>query len=110
MFLVRGARRAADAAFAQAQAAERAASIERARRVDERQQLVLLHDTALATLTMVASSAIDASSPRLRSRAASDLAVLSDLAGSADGPAGSVRLDERLARVVGEASGVPARG
>jgi signal transduction histidine kinase len=120
MVLVRRARRAADAAFIHAHDAERAASIERAHRLDERQQLALLHDTALATLTMVASAAIDVSSTRLRDRAARDLGVLRDLAGEVEapqpgalrGPAGGVeapdpvRLDERLARVVADAVGL----
>jgi signal transduction histidine kinase len=103
MALVRRARTAADAAFVEAQAARLRASIERSRRADERRQLVLLHDTALATLTMVGAGAITASSPRLRERAARDVAAFDGLRGIPDPK--SVRLDERLATV---ARDVPA--
>jgi signal transduction histidine kinase len=103
MALVRRARTAADAVFVRSQEAQLRASIERSRRADERHQRVLLHDTALATLTMVGAGAIAASSPRLRDRAARDVAAFEGLGGVGD--AGAVRLDEWLAEVVRE---VPA--
>jgi signal transduction histidine kinase len=79
MVLVRKARRAADGVLAQAHEADRAATVERVRRADERAQLSLLHDTVLATLTMVGSGSITASSRTLSARAAADLAVVEGL-------------------------------
>ncbi len=54
--------------------AESAAAL--ARRAQEREHNRRLHDTVLATLTMVGTGAITASSPVLRRRAATDLAVV----------------------------------
>ncbi|MGW5868826.1 sensor histidine kinase [Streptomyces sp. NPDC055239] len=76
--LGRGARRA-DLALseeASARAAERARS---AARTDELDQQRLLHDTVLATLTMVGTGSITRDSAALPQRAAADLAVIEGL-------------------------------
>ena len=53
-----------------------AATVNAARRADEREQQALLHDTVAATLLMVGVGAVAASSPWLRDQAARDLRVL----------------------------------
>lgn len=79
MLLVRAAR-AADTAMAARERARLAEEIEVARRRDERQVRRRLHDTVLATLTMVASGAIAATGTELlRRRAGQDLGVLAML-------------------------------
>jgi signal transduction histidine kinase len=102
MALVRRSRTAADAAFDAAQDAGLMASVERARREDERDELVVLHDTALATLTMVGTGTITAESPWLRERAARDLAALEGF--TAARQTGEVRLDRRIEQVAAEAT------
>lgn len=101
MVVLRRARRAADAALVAGHEAARAATVDQARREDERAQLRLLHDTALATLTMVGCGAIAGASDAMRSRVAGDLAVVGGLAAARDDSA-PVRLDEEIATVARE--------
>ncbi|PRX95467.1 sensor histidine kinase [Allonocardiopsis opalescens] len=77
----------------QAEAAVRAAV-----RAAERDRRRELHDTVLATLTMVATGAVRSSSAQLRERARLDLAVLDAVAagGGAAPPEGPARLDLAL--------------
>jgi signal transduction histidine kinase len=99
----RRASRAAQAALDDYHATGRIAAVEQARRADERAQARRLHDTALATLTMVAGGAIADRSTVLRTRAAADQRVISQLGAPPRGGAGpAMRLDERLAEVVAE--------
>ncbi len=102
MTLVRRAGRAADAALAAAAAARRTDAVEQARRADQASQLRLLHDTALTTLTLVGTGAVDHWSARLAGRAAADLATVEQIA-DIEPEAGSelVELGQVLADVVG---------
>jgi signal transduction histidine kinase len=84
MAVIRGGARQADAIVAAGLATERQIRAEEARRADEREQHRQLHDTVLATLTMVAAGAVAGPSPALTAQAARDLRVLQELA---DAPA-----------------------
>ncbi|MGN9777925.1 sensor histidine kinase [Micromonospora sp. H33] len=88
----------ADRAFADHQRLARESRVARATREAERQQNRDLHDTVLATLTMVGLGAVSGSSAALRDRCARDLRTLDALANGhpadRDGP-----LDERLRQV-----------
>ncbi|MFC6879154.1 MULTISPECIES: sensor histidine kinase [Actinomadura] len=97
--LLRREARAADRGLAaQAEAAARAAA-QSATRADERDQQRRLHDTVLATLTMVGAGGITGPSPVLARRAAADLAVIESLA--TGGPdSGRARLDVALRAAV----------
>ena len=90
MTLVRHGGRSADAVIAGSLRAGQAARAEAARRADEREQYRRVHDTALSTLTMVASGAFSGPLVTLRAQAAHDLQVLQALpglpAGTATGP------------------------
>jgi hypothetical protein len=81
MTLVRRGGRSADAVIAGYLRAGQAARVEAARRADEREQYRRVHDTALSTLTMVASGAFAAPLATLRAQAAHDLQVLQALPG-----------------------------
>ena len=81
MTLVRRGGRSADAVIAGYLRAGQAARAEAARRADEREQYRRVHDTALSTLTMVASGAFSAPLTTLRAQAAHDLQVLQALPG-----------------------------
>ncbi|WP_253290036.1 hypothetical protein [Verrucosispora sioxanthis] len=70
----------ADTAFVAAQRATRNATVARIAREAERQQNRDLHDTVLATLTMVGQGAVSEPSPALRERCATDLRTLAALA------------------------------
>ena len=101
MTLVRRGGRSADAVITGYLRAGQAARAEAARRADEREQYRRVHDTALSTLTMVASGAFSAPLTTLRAQAAHDLQVLQALpgiSGQGPGPAGSLR-DRLLAEV-----------
>ncbi|MFD3482303.1 sensor histidine kinase [Streptomyces sp. NPDC058665] len=90
--LLRRAARSADAALAAkavAQANERARA---AARADERDHQRRLHDTVLATLTMVSTGAIADRSEVLRHRAMADLQVIDALATPHGAPADPVPL------------------
>ncbi|MFI6083009.1 sensor histidine kinase [Streptomyces sp. NPDC051217] len=97
--LLRRAARSADSALAAkavAQANERARA---AARADERDHQRRLHDTVLATLTMVSTGAIADRSEALRRRALADLHVIDGLAtadGTPAGPAPLAPLDVAL--------------
>jgi len=99
MRLVRGAADAADTALAEHEEARRRAAVEQARRAAEREQNRDLHDTVLATLSMVGTGSIADDSPTLRTEAAADLALIERLADRPEPDHRPVRLDERLTAV-----------
>lgn len=78
VLLRRGARRA-DLALSEEASARASARARSAARSDELDQQRLLHDTVLATLTMVGTGSITRDSAALPERAAADLAVIEDL-------------------------------
>jgi signal transduction histidine kinase len=83
--LLRRAARSADSSLA-AEAVAQANELARAAaRADERDHQRRLHDTVLATLTMVSTGAIADRSEALRRRAVADLRVVHGLAADADG-------------------------
>jgi signal transduction histidine kinase len=100
MALLRRATRFADTALGDYHEAEQVSSVERARRASAREQNRQLHDTVLATLTMVGAGAIQHSTPALREWAAGDLAVIERLSEETVRASGSVRLDQVLHGVV----------
>jgi signal transduction histidine kinase len=96
MALLRRVGRAADTELADFHDSRARARVDRLRRAEEREADRRLHDTVLATLTMVGSGAITSSSARLRAQARADLEVVSALRevdGTGHGP---VRLDRLL--------------
>ena len=97
--MVRSAR-AADSAIDERERVATAEAVEAARRLDERMLRRRLHDTVLATLTMVGSGAITDGSPTLRSRAGQDQQVLAELGAAPTRAGGLVRLDARLRLLV----------
>jgi two-component system, NarL family, sensor kinase len=105
MALVRRGGRNADAAIGRQLRLEQELTVEAARRADQREQNRRLHDTVLATLTMVASGALDTPSPVLAAQASRDLRVLHTLPAlpRAGAPAG-LPLADRLAAVAAEAA------
>ena len=102
MTLVRRGGRSADAVIAGYLRAGQAARAEAARRADEREQYRRVHDTALSTLTMVASGAFSGPLVTLRAQAAHDLQVMQALPGlpggtkSGPGPGSAASLRDRL--------------
>ena len=115
MTLVRRGGRSADAVIVGYLRAGQAARAEAARRADEREQYRRVHDTALSTLTMVASGAFSGPLVTLRAQAAHDLQVLQALPGLPGLP----RRDDIRSRAGGLAArpaadrsrpGGPARG
>lgn len=102
MTLVRRGGRSADAVIASYLRAGQAARAEAARRTDEREQYRRVHDTALSTLTMVASGAFSGPLATLRAQAAHDLQILRALPGlpggttSGPGPGIAASLRDRL--------------
>jgi signal transduction histidine kinase len=103
--LVRRGGRSADAAIGRQLRLEQDLKVEAARRADQREQNRRLHDTILSTLTVVASGALDASSPVLAAQASRDLRVLHTLP-ARPGPGGpaTLPLADRLAAVAAEAA------
>ncbi|MEU4776617.1 ATP-binding protein [Micromonospora sp. NPDC023633] len=90
----------ADGAFVAHQRLTREALVARTAREAERRQNRDLHDTVLATLTMVGLGAVAGPSAALRERCAADLRTLTALADARTTPAGGrVPLDERLRAV-----------
>ena len=81
MTLVRRGGRSADAVIAGYLQTGLAARAEAARRADEREQYRRVHDTALSTLTMVASGGFSGPLATLRAQAAHDLRILQALPG-----------------------------
>ena len=105
MVLVRRGGRNADAAISRQLQLEQDLKVEAARRADQREQDRRLHDTILSTLTMVASGALDMSSPVLAAQASRDLQVLHSWPTLPEpGPPGAVALPDRLAAVAAEAA------
>lgn len=78
VLLRHGARRA-DLALSEEASARASARARSAARTDELEQQRLLHDTVLATLTIVGTGSITRDSAALPERAAADLAVIEDL-------------------------------
>ncbi|MFC5751252.1 sensor histidine kinase [Actinomadura rugatobispora] len=104
MWLLRRGGRRADAIVAERDRERHRAMAEAARRADERQYRVQMHDSVLATLTMVASGAVRAGSPGLREVARQALEILETYASPpplADGPLIDVveRLELLVARM-----------
>ncbi len=83
--LLRRAARSADSALAAKAVAQANELARAAARADERDHQRRLHDTVLATLTMVSTGAIADRSEALRRRAVADLGVIHGLAADADG-------------------------
>ena len=84
MAFLRRACRAADVALDDFARGRQAAEVEHLRRAVEREHNRGLHDTVLATLTIVGTGAIRGNSPTLRRRAAADLAVIERLGHAGD--------------------------
>jgi signal transduction histidine kinase len=78
MELLRRAGRKADSIVAARDAGRRRGIVEAARRADEREQRSRLHDSVLATLTMVATGAVEPGSAGLRSAAERSIAIMED--------------------------------
>ncbi|GIJ11180.1 sensor histidine kinase [Micromonospora andamanensis] len=98
----------ADTAFVAAQRAARHAMVARIAREAERQQNRDLHDTVLATLTMVGQGAVAGPSTALRERCAADLRTLAALAEARSVPHdATARLDERLRTMLARLPGLP---
>ena len=105
MVLVRRGGRNADAAISRQLQLEQDLKVEAARRADQREQDRRLHDTILSTLTMVASGALDISSPVLAAQASRDLQVLHNWPTLPEPvPPDAVALPDRLAAVATEAA------
>lgn len=96
MELLRRGGRKADAVVAGRDLERRQVVVEAARRADEREQRAQLHDSVLATLTMVASGAVGPGSATLRPAALRSLAIMEGRAGCAPPPARPVDLAEAL--------------
>ncbi|MFD5629044.1 sensor histidine kinase [Streptomyces sp. NPDC127072] len=79
MVLLRHGARRADLALSEEASVRASARARSAARTDELDQQRLLHDTVLATLTMVGTGSITRDSAALPARAAADLAVIEDL-------------------------------
>lgn len=100
----------ADRAFADYQRLARAAVVARAAREAECRQNRDLHDTVLATLTMVGLGAVAGPSAALRDRCAADLHTLAALADARSAPAaGPTALDDRLRAVLVRVPELPVR-
>ncbi|MEU6040544.1 ATP-binding protein [Actinomadura sp. NPDC047616] len=78
MWLLRRGGRRADAIVADRDRERQRAMVEATRRVDERHHRLQMHDSVLATLTMVASGAVQADSPGLREGARRALEVMEE--------------------------------
>jgi signal transduction histidine kinase len=104
MGLIRRAAGRVDRALAGYEQVHRAAEVASARRAHEREENRRLHDTVLATLTIVGTGAIDRGSATLRERALADLAVIDALGRAAQAGTGPGRLDQRLREVAATVS------
>ncbi|WP_182909304.1 sensor histidine kinase [Microbispora sp. H13382] len=100
MTLLRTQSAVADDELGRLRNVQRAEIVRRERRADERAQNRRVHDTALATLTVIGTGGIEKTSLVLRDRAAADLADLEHMAATAQPPAGPVLLDERLRALI----------
>ena len=92
--LIRGGARQADAIVAAGLETERQIRAEEARHADEREQHRQLHDTVLATLTMVTAGAFTEPSAALTGQAARDLRMLQGFAGAPAVPGGLAPLTD----------------
>ncbi|WP_406041611.1 ATP-binding protein [Micromonospora sp. NBC_00898] len=100
----------ADRAFGDYQRLARAAVVARTAREAECRQNRDLHDTVLATLTMVGLGAVAGPSAALRDRCAADLRTLAALADARSVPtAGPTALDDRLRAVLARLPELPVR-
>ncbi|GAA4573562.1 DUF5931 domain-containing protein [Micromonospora coerulea] len=98
----------ADRAFADYQRLARAAVVARTAREAERRQNRDLHDTVLATLTMVGLGAVAGPSAAVRERCAADLRTLTALADVRSAPAARpTALDDRLRAVLARLPELP---
>ncbi|SCL39064.1 Signal transduction histidine kinase [Micromonospora rhizosphaerae] len=98
----------ADRAFADYQRLDREAVVARTAREAERRQNRDLHDTVLATLTMIGLGAVPGPSPALRDRCTADLRTLTAPADARSAPpAGPVALDDRLRTVLARLPELP---
>ncbi|MCW3838626.1 ATP-binding protein [Micromonospora yasonensis] len=97
----------ADAAFADYQRLARQAVLARTAREAERRQNRDLHDTVLATLTMVGLGAVSGPSTALRERCAADLDTLATLADARSAPPAGPALDDRLRTVLARMPELP---
>ncbi|MEV4134247.1 ATP-binding protein [Dactylosporangium sp. NPDC049742] len=107
MSVLRRAAHDADASLARSREAQRTTEALRARRAEEREQNRRMHDTVLATLTIVGTGALAESSAVLRERAAADLTVIAQV-GPPVAAAVPVALHGHLRATVG-AAGLPVR-
>lgn len=94
--VLRRAGRAADRAVAGRTSAYLDMAVQAAVRADELDQQRRLHDTVLATMTVVGTGAIAQPSPALRARAAADVAVLDQLLAGRGPEAENAALTARL--------------
>jgi signal transduction histidine kinase len=104
--LIRRGAAKADRALAQYERARQDAELASTRRAHEREHNRRLHDTVLATLTIVGTGAISRSSDTLARRARSDLSVIEGLRRTAEATGPLRRLDQLLDEVVGQAPSV----
>lgn len=104
MTLLRRAGRNADAGIASSLRAEQELQAEAASAADEKEQFRRVHDTILATLTVIAAGAVTARSPALSAQAARDLRVLRELSAMPAGEQETASLAERLERVAAAAA------
>ena len=110
--VIRAGARQADEIVAAGLETERQIRAEEARRADEREQHRQLHDTILATLTMVAAGAFAGPSAALTAQAARDLRVLQEFAGAPALPGGLARLTDlrpKLERTAASADDLAVR-
>jgi signal transduction histidine kinase len=107
MQLLRRAGRAAELECERHAVEDQDSQLAAAQRAEERQHFRHLHDTALATLTMVGSGSLRSGSAILHTRAASDASALRTLSREQLPTQGLERLDTRLRTVVDtEAAGL----
>ncbi|MFB4316788.1 sensor histidine kinase [Actinomadura sp. 21ATH] len=102
MELLRRGGRRADAIVADRDRDRRRARVEAARRADERHHRAQMHDSVLATLTMVASGALRPGSPGLERGARQALEVLEEFAAPASGDGPPVDVAARLRTLAAE--------
>ena len=110
--LIRGGARQADAIVAAGLETERQIRAEEARHADEREQHRQLHDTVLATLTMVTAGAFAEPSAALTVQAARDLRMLQGFAGAPAVPGGVAPLTDlrpKLERTAASADDLAVR-
>lgn len=110
MGLVRRAAQTAEATLAAAHEARRGAAVERAALADKGEQLRMVHDTALTTLTLVGTGSIGVWSEVLGARAARDLAIIEGMGTAAPGAPGAAGLTVPLDEVLTDLLSGRSRG